>query len=107
MIAQAIDTRYRGYLFRSRLEARWAVYFDAIGLRWEYEREGFASEYFEHHELPVKHLIELLEVSHPRLLVIANSFGARSIGHFDSYYDENGNFVSGVGSTLRCAVAAT
>jgi hypothetical protein len=36
-----IQTRYRGYRFRSRLEARWAVAFDAMGLRWEYEPEGF------------------------------------------------------------------
>jgi hypothetical protein len=38
---KAIETRYKGYRFRSRLEARWAVYFDAIGLKWEYEKEGF------------------------------------------------------------------
>jgi hypothetical protein len=38
---QAIQTSYQGYLFRSRLEARWAVFFDALGLRWEYEPEGF------------------------------------------------------------------
>lgn len=36
-----IETRYRGYRFRSRLEARWAVYFDAMNIRWEYELEGF------------------------------------------------------------------
>ena|ERR1043166_9258726 len=37
----AIETQYRGYRFRSRLEARWAVYFDALHLQWEYEKEGF------------------------------------------------------------------
>ena len=26
---KAIQTEYKGYLFRSRLEARWAVFFDA------------------------------------------------------------------------------
>jgi hypothetical protein len=36
-----IETRYKGYRFRSRLEARWAVFFDALDLRWEYEPEGF------------------------------------------------------------------
>jgi hypothetical protein len=36
-----IETRYRGARFRSRTEARWAVYFDSIGLTWEYEREGY------------------------------------------------------------------
>lgn len=36
-----IDTEYNGYLFRSRLEARWAVFFDACGIEYEYEPEGF------------------------------------------------------------------
>lgn len=38
---KAIETKYKGYRFRSRLEARWAVFFDACGARWEYEPEGF------------------------------------------------------------------
>lgn len=38
---KAIQTRYKGYNFRSRLEARWAVFFDALGIEWEYEPEGF------------------------------------------------------------------
>ena len=28
----AIQTEYGGYKFRSRTEARWAVYFDALGI---------------------------------------------------------------------------
>ena len=38
---KAIQTSYKGYKFRSRLEARWAVLFDAMGIAWEYEIEGF------------------------------------------------------------------
>ena len=38
---KAIETKYKGYRFRSRLEARWAVFFDALELKWEYEPEGF------------------------------------------------------------------
>lgn len=37
---KAIETRYKGYRFRSRLEARWAVFFDTAGIKWEYEFEG-------------------------------------------------------------------
>lgn len=37
----AIETRYAGCRFRSRLEARWAVFFDTLGIRWEYEPQGF------------------------------------------------------------------
>jgi hypothetical protein len=36
-----IETRYKGYRFRSRLEARWAVFFDALKIQWEYEKQGF------------------------------------------------------------------
>ena len=36
-----IDTSYKGYWFRSRLEARWAVFFDNMGWDWVYEHEGF------------------------------------------------------------------
>lgn len=39
---QAIQTRYKGYRFRSRLEARWAVFLDALGAKWSYEKEGFS-----------------------------------------------------------------
>ena len=36
-----IQTQYAGCLFRSRLEARWAVFFDHLGVTWRYEPEGF------------------------------------------------------------------
>jgi hypothetical protein len=36
-----IPTFYRGHHFRSRLEARWAVFFQTLGLDWEYEPEAF------------------------------------------------------------------
>lgn len=34
-------TRYGGIMYRSRVEARWSVYFDFLGIRHEYEFEGF------------------------------------------------------------------
>jgi hypothetical protein len=36
-----IETVYNGYRFRSRLEARWAVFFDAAGIEYQYELEGY------------------------------------------------------------------
>ena len=33
-------TTYADVKFRSRLEARWAAFFDLAGWRWEYEREA-------------------------------------------------------------------
>ena len=41
---KAIQTRYKGCHFRSRLEARWAVFFDALEIAWEYEPEGYVLE---------------------------------------------------------------
>lgn len=40
-VVKAIETQYKGYRFRSRLEARWAVFFDELKMKWEYEPEGF------------------------------------------------------------------
>jgi hypothetical protein len=36
-----IPTRYKKVLYRSRLEARWAVFFDELGIKHIYEHEGF------------------------------------------------------------------
>lgn len=41
MAIAAIETRYAGCKFRSRLEARWAVAFDHLNLAWEYEPQGY------------------------------------------------------------------
>ncbi len=38
----AIETAYKGIKFRSRLEARWAVFYDSLGIEWEYEKEGYS-----------------------------------------------------------------
>jgi hypothetical protein len=37
-----IQTTWNGYRFRSRTEARWAILLDALGLKFEYEKEGYA-----------------------------------------------------------------
>jgi hypothetical protein len=38
---KAIETHYKGYRFRSRLEARWAVFFDEAGIEYQYELQGY------------------------------------------------------------------
>lgn len=37
----ALETRYGGCRFRSRIEARWAVFFTHMSIQWEYEPQGF------------------------------------------------------------------
>ena len=36
----SLPTPYGGIVFRSRPEARHAVMFDELGIRWEYETQG-------------------------------------------------------------------
>lgn len=38
---RVLPTNYGGFTFRSRTEARWAVFFDELDIKWDYEREGF------------------------------------------------------------------
>ena len=38
---KAIETLHSGYRFRSRLEARWSVFFETLGIEYRYEPEGF------------------------------------------------------------------
>lgn len=40
-LIQAIQTRYAGLYFRSRLEARWATFYNSLRVPFEYEKEGF------------------------------------------------------------------
>ena len=49
---KAIETNYMGCRFRSRLEARWAVFFDALGWDWEYEKQGYTIGCYEEDEVP-------------------------------------------------------
>lgn len=41
MTIKAKPTPYNGHHFRSRLEARWAVFYDELGIKWVYEPETF------------------------------------------------------------------
>lgn len=43
MTIEAIETRYKGYRFRSRTEARWAVFLDALKVPYAYEKEGLVT----------------------------------------------------------------
>jgi hypothetical protein len=38
---KALPTNYDDIVFRSRIEARWAVFFNALNLEYEYEKEGY------------------------------------------------------------------
>ena len=53
---KAIPTTYGGTRFRSRLEARWAAFFDLVGWKWEYEPvdfDGWCPDFLVHRAVPV------------------------------------------------------
>ena len=39
---EPLETLYADNRFRSRLEARWALFFDVLAIAWEYEPEGYS-----------------------------------------------------------------
>lgn len=86
---KAIETRYKGYRFRSRLEARWAVFFDALGVKWEYEPEGYhlpSGPYLPDFLLPevdawieVKPNTEIDPIANILIAELANATGRRAM----------------------------
>jgi len=54
----------------------------------------FASEYFEHIPDPINHLHDVIKQLNPKYFLIANSFGADAIGHFNIYTYNNMPFHS-------------
>jgi hypothetical protein len=45
MAVTSLRTQYGDILFRSRLEARWAVWMDEVGIKWEYEPVWLETRY--------------------------------------------------------------
>lgn len=64
---RAIETAYAGCRFRSRTEARWAVFLDELDVSWEFEAQGFhtpAGGYLPDFYLPDEDLY--VEIKGPR-----------------------------------------
>lgn len=56
MAVTAIPTNYNGTRFRSRLEAKWAAFFDQCNWRWEYEPndyDGYIPDFCLYFRVPV------------------------------------------------------
>lgn len=63
---KAIATTYAGVNFRSRLEAKWAAFFDIAGWPWEYEpfdMDGWAPDFMLKGAVPA--LVEVKPISFP------------------------------------------
>jgi hypothetical protein len=103
---QAIETYYKGYRFRSRLEARWAVFFDALEMEWKYEPEGYVTAvggYLPDFYLPEQGWIEIkahTNLSNQELLKITSFAMHEPIcvmaGNIEAPVVRDGELISGV-----------
>lgn len=97
----AIPTFYNKLHFRSRLEARWAVFFDEMGIKYKYEPKGFelpdGSMYLPDFYLPVVNIFAevkptfLTEEEQQRCIGVHQKHGSRILmltgtPDFKSYY---------------------
>lgn len=123
-----IETVYNGYKFRSRLEARWAVFFDEIGVPYEYERQGYQTSagwylpdfwmptWDAHVEIKGKEPTEqdwskchsLCRESNTAVLVITGQPWPREYDVQYAFYEEyNGNGQCHFGTCYYCDAIAT
>lgn len=61
-----LETHYAGFRFRSRMEARWAVFMDALSIPYQYEPEAYqtkAGKYLPDFYIP--HIDMFMEVKSP------------------------------------------
>ena len=87
---RAIPTYYNGYKFRSRLEARWAVFFDVLNIKYVYEPDGFMfndnSKYLVDFYLPdqqvfveIKPFLPLKEIDEKKVFNLQKSLLEKSM----------------------------
>jgi hypothetical protein len=77
---QPLETEYRGCRFRSRTEARWAVFFETLGVPWQYEPEGYA--------LPIGNYLPDFLLNHELFIEIKPLW---SVAVPDGLIDDEGN----------------
>lgn len=93
MKMKAIPTRYAGVIFRSRLEARWAAFFDLAGIQWDYEPfdlDGWTPDFVLHGDVPilaeVKPVPLVRSFPNDRLAMIASSSFDKAAAHRTSHW---------------------
>ena len=87
---KAIETRYAGTVFRSRLEARWAAFFDVLGWPWTYEPfdlDGWSPDFL------LKPVPVGLEPRRPVLVEVKpiDRFCAETANRMSNALDKSGN----------------
>lgn len=109
---EAIQTEYNGYKFRSRLEARWAVFFDSLNIKYVYEPEGYEFNdgqrylpdfFFPEYELFAEVKGVMNNESEQKIEKFAFE-GNKKICVLDSYFFENGCPLYSRGEITKCDI---
>ncbi len=88
MYLGATQTRYKEMFFPSQLEARWACFYDALGVEWEYQLEGFKIPF----TLDLPSLNGFLEEANDRYPDVGMAWGISSIGGRDAFLERCAKF---------------
>jgi hypothetical protein len=115
---KSLPTYYKGITFRSRLEARWAIILNQLGIAWEYEPEAIVIEgygesdfsYLPDFYLPaadafleVKGNLELKDI--PKTLQIAHAITTNGGGRpFENENDRPFLIAGNLGNEIRSAI---
>ncbi len=89
---KAKPTNYKNILFRSRLEAKWAIFFDELGIKWKYEPKyddveyrGFLIQYKPDFYLPDHDL--WIEVKATSILHLSDGEIRKIVGWANDYLE--------------------
>jgi hypothetical protein len=113
---KAIQTNYNGILYRSRIEARWAIFLDNLQIPFEYEKEGFelpSGKYLPDFWLPnqeywieikgappneseCQKAAELSVLTHKKVFIL---FGGIPVNNTDKYNESAYSYYCGVGDS--------
>ena len=93
---KAIETRYAGTVFRSRLEARWAAFFDVLGWPWTYEPfdlDGWSPDFMLQPVYTGRENSGGFEQSNPVLVEVKpiDGFCAETANRMSNALDKSGN----------------
>lgn len=92
---KAIETMYKGYRMRSRLEARWAIVWESLGLPWTYEHEGYECKdgtlYLPDFFLPTLNLVvEIKPMTNPPSTMPWLVEGTKEYSFVETIMDDDG-----------------
>lgn len=102
---KAIPTKYAGVQFRSRLEAKWAAFFDLLGWPWQYEPydlNGWIPDFSligAHNEILVEvkpTAIFLPEIAAEMETAAPKAYGLMLVGH-SVRYEKDQQSIGGIG----------